>query len=166
MKSLLSVPHQRCRNVFLPESTSWDGRNKSYLVQGRGCRVDVLSSPILTETADSMWHGLYRVTSLVLDSPSQISQCLTISVSIYRILRTIRCTFFFEKLPTKFRCILYSKLINIKMSSVWFKIPASLKKAIYLMLQETYLYLGNIGLIWWQQCTDATNMSCGDSQAR
>ena len=30
---------------------------------------------------------------------------------MYRILRTIRHTFFFEKLPPKFRCVLYSKLI-------------------------------------------------------
>jgi hypothetical protein len=29
----------------------------------------------------------------------------------YRILRTIRRTSFFEKLPPKFRCVLYSKLI-------------------------------------------------------
>jgi hypothetical protein len=37
---------------------------------------------------------------------------INVEKSKYRILRTIRRTFFFKKLSPKFRCVLYSKLIQ------------------------------------------------------
>ena len=57
----------------------------------------------------------------------------------YHILRTIRCTFFFKKLPPKFRCDLYSKcpLFDLKSLPV-------LKMAIYSMPWETYLHLATL----------------------
>ena len=61
----------------------------------------------------------------------------------YRMLRTIRRTFFFEKLPPKFRCILYSKLIQ-KYPVFDLKFLPVLKMAIYSMPQETYLHLATM----------------------
>ena len=55
--------------------------------------------------------------------------------------------------------------INIKMSSVWFKIPTSFKNGNIFDAAGNLSLSGNIGFNWQQQCTDATNMSCGDSQA-
>ena len=49
--------------------------------------------------------------SITNDNPTIITNGKGDSSSTYHILRTIRHTFFFEKLSPKFRCILYSKLI-------------------------------------------------------
>ena len=51
--------------------------------------------------------------------------------------------------------------INIKMSSVWFKISASLKNGHIFVAAGNLSLSGNIGHIWRQQSTDATNMSWG-----
>ena len=48
--------------------------------------------------------------------------------------------FFLWKIASKIQVRLILE-INIKMSSVWFKIPTSLKMAISSMTRETYLYL-------------------------
>jgi hypothetical protein len=62
---------------------------------------------------------------------------------LYHILQTIRHTFFLKKLPPKFRCVLYSKLIQ-KCPVFDLKFPSVLKMAIYSMLGETYLYLATL----------------------
>ena len=64
--------------------------------------------------------------------------------------------FFLRKIAFKIQVRLILE-INIKMTSVWFKIPTSLKNG--------HTFDGNIVFNWQQQCTDATNMSCRDSQA-
>ena len=69
-------------------------------------------------------------------------------------------TFFFEKLPPKFRHVLILE-INIKMSSVWFKIPASLKNGHIFDAMGNLSLSGNIGFNWQQQCTDATKWVAG-----
>jgi hypothetical protein len=51
------------------------------------------------------------------------------------------------------------------MSSVWFKIPASLKNGHIFDAAGNLSLSGNIAFNWQQQHTDAMNMSCGDSQA-
>ena len=51
--------------------------------------------------------------------------------------------FFFEKLPPKFRCVLYSKL-KLKCPVFDLKFLPVLKMAIYSMLRETYLYLATL----------------------
>ena len=50
------------------------------------------------------------------------------------------------------------------MSSVWFKILASLKNGHIFDATGNLSLSDNIGFNWQQQCTDAANMSCGDSQ--
>lgn len=52
--------------------------------------------------------------------------------------------------------------IKIKTSSVWFKIH---KNAHIFDAMKNWSLPGNIGYTWQQQCTDALNMCCGDSQA-
>ena len=72
--------------------------------------------------------------------------------------------FFLWKIASKIQVRLILE-INIKMSSVWFKIPTSLKNGHIFDAAGNLSLSGNIGLNWRQQCTDVTNMSCGDSQA-
>ena len=71
--------------------------------------------------------------------------------------------FFLRKIASKIQVRLILK-INIKMSSVWFKILASLKNGHIFDAAGNLSLSGNIGFNWQQQCIDATNMSCGDSQ--
>ena len=61
----------------------------------------------------------------------------------YRILRTIRRTFFLWKIAFKIQVRLILK-VNIKMSSVWFKIPTSLKNGHIFDATGTYLYLATL----------------------
>jgi hypothetical protein len=72
--------------------------------------------------------------------------------------------FFLRKIASKIQVRLILK-INIKIPSVWFKIPTSLKNGHIFDAAGNLSLSGNIAFNWQQQCTDATNMSCGDSQA-
>ena len=72
--------------------------------------------------------------------------------------------FFLWKIASKIQVHLILK-INIKMSSVWFKIPTSLKNGHMFNATENLSLSGNIAFNWEQQCADATNMSFGNAQA-
>ena len=72
--------------------------------------------------------------------------------------------FFLRKIASKIQVCLILE-INIKMSCVWFKISTILKNGHIFDAARNLSLSGNIGFNWRQQCTDATNMSCGDSQA-
>ena len=77
----------------------------------------------------------------------------------YCILQTIRRTFFLKKLPSKFRCVLYSKLI-LKCPVFDLKFLSDLKMAICSMSRETYL-------IWqhWIQLAAAVHR-CNEHELR
>ena len=62
---------------------------------------------------------------------------------LYHILRTIRRIFFFEKLPPKFWCVLYLKLV-LKCPVFDLKFLPVLKMVIYSMPWETYLHLATL----------------------
>ena len=68
--------------------------------------------------------------------------------------------FFLGKITSKIQVRLILE-INIKMSSIWFKIPTSLKNGHIFDAVENLSLSDSIGLIWRQQCTDATNMNFG-----
>ena len=68
--------------------------------------------------------------------------------------------FFHRKIASKIHVRLILE-INIKMSIVWFKIPAGLKNGHIFDATGNLSLSGNIGFIWQQQCTDATKMSSG-----
>ena len=69
-----------------------------------------------------------------------------------------KTNFFLQKIASKMQVCLILE-INIKMSSVWFKIPASLINGHIFDAAGNLSLSGNIGFIWRQQCTDAMNMS-------
>ena len=54
---------------------------------------------------------------------------------------------------------------NVATGSERVKISASLKNGHVFDAAGNLSPSGNIELNWQQQCTDVTNMSCGDSQA-
>ena len=68
--------------------------------------------------------------------------------------------FFLQKIASKIQVHLILEN-NIEMSSVWFKIPASLKNGDIFTAVGNLSLSGNIGFNWQQQCTDSTNMSSG-----
>ena len=72
--------------------------------------------------------------------------------------------FFLWKIASKIQVRLILE-INIKLSNVWFTISTSLKNGHIFNAVGNLSLSGNIGFNWQQQCTDAMNMSCGDSQA-
>jgi hypothetical protein len=103
--------------VFVSRCSSWLRQHRwrdADILRARRCKI----TSLLFQPRHRMWaayrHCLQDAKLVLVKrclNYSGMCVCIRNCNCIYRILRTIRRTFFFEKLPPKFRCVLYSKLI-------------------------------------------------------
>jgi hypothetical protein len=108
-----TLDRQQSDLVRMKAWVSYDTTEKCIELLGNRSLMTVLRQRTIL---DSMWTYLlklqawmeYKGTNL---KPPILFLNKLIKIAEYRILWTIRRTFFFEKLPPKFRCVLYSKLI-------------------------------------------------------
>ena len=96
----------------------------------------IVGSTILYSIKVWSWHKQMHVVLVIYDWTTNMAELVPYFTEY-------KTHFFLRKITSKIHVRLILE-INIKMSSAWFKIPDSLKMAIYSMLWETYLYLATL----------------------